>query len=253
MEDNSYYEINGVLRGVPFNQYPYINEVSLSLSIESSLDVSVSSILFTSVSVSAESSLDSSATLIKFGYADISGVANITITTPVRIVILEPLSLSASSSILIADLIRFTPNSRYPGSYLTLLLLDGVPLTDQNRKFSNNIKPVFVEKINWNSSKSRYYKRSNSGKQTFKLSWEWLPADRDRTVDKREARNYIKNKAMDPDVHTLTVRTYGENPEDVFEETEYNVFITSYAEDLIRRDLSSGVYLWKCDIDFEEL
>lgn len=253
MADNPYYEISGLLSGITFNEYPYTQTIAVSLSIESSLSVSTLLTSFISESLSGDVSLTSSATLVKFASANLSGIANVTITAPVSVVDLDPISLTISSNILIADLIRFTPDSRYPGSYLTLLLLDGVPLTDQNRKFSNNIKPVFVEKVNWNSSKSRYYKRSNSGKQTFKLSWEWLPADRDRTVDKREARNYIKNKAMDPDVHTLTVRTYGDNPEDVLEETEYNVFITNYAEDLIRRDLSSGVYLWKCDIDLEEL
>jgi len=226
---------------------------SSSLSIESGLTANGIEILLPSSSLSIESALVANAVRITSASASLDGILNISVTTPILTVLTGIIQLSSSFNLLISDLIRFTPSAQNPGSLIPLVSLDGVPLTDQNRKFSNNIKPVFIEKANWNSSKSRYYKRSNSGKQTFKLSWEWLPADRDKTFDKREARNYIKNKAMDPDVHTLTIRTYGDNPEDVFEETEYNVFITNYAEDLIRRDLASGVYLWKCDIDLEEL
>jgi hypothetical protein len=58
---------------------------------------------------------------------------------------------------------------------------------------------------------------------------------------------------MDPDVHTLKVVTYGADPEDIFAETAYNVFITSYSEDLIRRDMTSDVYFWKCDLELEEV
>jgi tRNA nucleotidyltransferase/poly(A) polymerase len=58
---------------------------------------------------------------------------------------------------------------------------------------------------------------------------------------------------MDPDVHVLKVVTYGADPEDIFSETAYNVFITSYSEDLVRRDLTSDVYFWKCDLELEEV
>jgi hypothetical protein len=251
--ENPYYSISGLLSGIVFNEVPYIKNISSTLSIESSISINISKTVFASQSLSGELSLTASAVPVRFAEATLDGIANVSVISPVSVVAIDSLNFSISSNLLLSDLIRFTPNNRYPGSYVTLLLLDGVPLTDQNRKFNNNIKPTFVEKVNWNSTKNRYYKRATSEKQSFKISWEWLPADRDRTIDKREARNYVKNKAMDPDVHTLTVITYGENPEDVFDETEYNVFITNYAEDLIRRDLSSGVYLWKCDVDLEEL
>lgn len=226
---------------------------SSSLSIESGLTAESTSIIFASSSLSFESDLSANAVRITPVSASLDGILNISVTTPIVTVLTGIIALSSSFNLLISDLIRFTPSSQNPGSLIPLVLLDGIALTDQNRKFDNSNKPIFVEKQNWNSSKSRYYKRSTSGKQSFKLSWEWLPSDREYTIDKRQARNYLKSAAMDPDAHTLTIIKYGENPEDVFEETEYNVFITNYAEDLIRRDLVSGVYFWKCDIEFEEL
>ena len=162
--------------------------------------------------------------------------------------------LSSSVTLLTADLLRFTPNTRTPGSIVSLLLLDGQPLTAQNRKYSNSSKPIYVEKKNWNASKSRYYKNQNkAGRMSFKLSWDWLPSERENTIDLRFARNFIKEKSIDPDVHTLTILSYGENPEDILEETQYNVFITGYDEELIRRDLNSGVYFWNCSMDLEEV
>lgn len=223
------------------------------LTIESDVSASGFGILFESVLLDGEADLTASGFAIRTASAILDGLLDVSIASPVLIDIVGAISFSISSNFIIPDLIRFTPTAQNPGSYIPLVLLDGVPLTDQNRKFNNSNKPVFVEKSNWNSSKSRYYKRSTSGKQSFKLSWEWLPSDKENTIDKRQARNFIKEKSMDPDYHTLTVIKYGANPEDVFEETEYNVFITNYSEDLIRRDLGTGTYFWRCDVELEEI
>jgi hypothetical protein len=58
--------------------------------------------------------------------------------------------------------------------------------------------------------------------------------------------------ANDLDAHVLKIIQYGENPEDIFNEEEYTVFITNYTEDLIRRDLVSGTYFWDCSLDLEQ-
>jgi hypothetical protein len=245
--------ISDPLSGILFNESPYAISASASLTIESDLSVSILRITFSSSTLDGELDVSSSGTIIKLVSANLDGIANITIVAPVKTIITGAIPLTISSNILIADLIRFTPSSRYPGSLVPLLVLDNHALTDQGRKFSDTIKQVFVQKSNWNGSKSRYYKRDNAGKQTFKISWEWLPSNRESTVDKREARDYIKKLAMDPDVHTLKVVTYGADPEDIFAETAYNVFITSYSEDLIRRDMTSDVYFWKCDLELEEV
>jgi hypothetical protein len=169
---------------------------------------------------------------------------------------IDPSDILITSRLKLVDAIRFTTSNgsqpRYPGSLLSMILLDGKPLTAQGRKFSNNFVAKNIEKKNWNNTKSRYYMGSKAGKESFKISWEWLPADNEDTIDNRFARNYIKQIAMDPDVHQLKILSYGTNPEDVFQESTYNVFVGSYSEDLVRRDLSAGVYLWRCDLTLEE-
>lgn len=191
---------------------------------------------------------------IKFAGSILTQLLSIIINDLGTIRVLETGPLSSSVTLLIADLLRFTPNTRTPGSIVSLLLLDGQPLTGQNRKYSNSTKPNFIEKKNWNASKSRYYKNPDkAGRVSFKLSWEWLPSEREQTIDLRFARNFIKDKSIDPDLHTLTILSYGEDPEDILDETEYNVFITGYDEELIRRDLNSGVYFWNCSMDLEEV
>lgn len=253
MANNPKYNISPLLSGALFNGESVYILSSASLSIESDLSANSYLITSASASLSGDSELTVTAFKVISASASLDGILDVSVSFPIAINQTGAISLSSSLDFIIPDLIRFTPSAQNPGSYIPLLLLDGIPLTDQNRKFSISHKPVFVEKKNWNSSKSRYYKRSDSGRQSFTLSWEWLPSDNQYTIDKRQARNFIKEKSMDLDAHTLTVITYGENPEDVFQETEYNVFITSYTEDLVRRDLGTGTYFWKCDIEMEEL
>ncbi len=253
MANEPTYNISPLLRSALFNGGVMIITGSASLSAESDVSVSATAIYFENVAMSGEADLSVSGFAIRTASASLDGILDVSVALPVTINTIGAVSLSISSNFIIPDIIRFTPTAQNPGSYIPLVLLDGIPLTDQNRKFNNTNKPVFVEKSNWNSAKSRYYKRSTSGKQSFKLSWEWLPSDKENTIDKRQARNFIKEKSMDPDYHTLTIIKYGANPEDVFEETEYNVFITNYSEDLIRRDLGTGTYFWRCDVELEEI
>jgi len=227
-------------------------KTSVSLSSSATATPLGRRIRFSSASISPTSSLTAGVGKVIGASASLSNILSINISDPLLINTIDIPTLSLSTSLLIADLIRFTPDSRYPGSILTMFLLDGQPLTSQGRTFSDSIKQIYTEQKNWNNTKSRYYKRDSAGKLSFKLAWDWLPAEREFTIDKRFARNFIKEKAMDPDIHTLTVISYGTDPEDIFEKTDYNVFITGYNEDLIRRDLQSGVYLWKCDLDLEE-
>lgn len=162
-------------------------------------------------------------------------------------------AISLSSNLVIPDAIRYTTSLRYPGSIVPLVLLDGNPLSAHNRTFSDSISIVAIENVNWNNKKSKYFKRSStSGRLNFRFSWDWLPSERQDTVDKRYARNFLVEKAKDPDIHVLSLFSYGTNPEDPLQKTDYNVYITNYSEDLIRRDLSAGIYFWKCSMDFEE-
>jgi hypothetical protein len=222
-----------------------------SLSSDISSEFSARRIKSVTSSPDINVSVNAAGRRIQFGFSEIEITSEygIRFTTTYRI----DLGLSVESSVAIYNLTRFTTGSRYPGSIVPLIYLDGMPLTEQNRKYDISISPVFVENRNWNNTKSRYYKRDDDGRMTFKLTWSWLPNDRENTVDKGFARDYIKDLANDLDSHVLKVIEYGENPEDIFNEEEYTVFITNYTEDLIRRDLVSGTYFWDCSLDLEQV
>jgi len=231
-----------------------VSMASSSLSSEADTSFTAIRIKFGSSTQSGESDVSVSGKNIRVSQSSLSQLLTITMSDVGIIRVLNVPALSSSVTLLIADLLRFTPTSRTPGSIVSLLLLDGQPLSAQNRKYSNSNKPIYVEKKNWNASKSRYYKnKDKSGRMSFKLSWDWLPSEREDTVDKRFARNFIKDKSIDPDMHTLTVLSYGVDPEDILQETQYNVFITGYDESLIRRDLQSNIYFWNCSLDLEEV
>jgi len=227
-------------------------KVSLSASSSQTASFSARVIRKASSSTSANSAVSGTAVkIVKTNNIITTQTASITLTTT-ALKDFPNVIFTSNSNLTVPNIIRFTPSSRYPGVILSMIDLDGKPLTAQGRQFSSSFGSKHIEKKNWNSSKSRYYKSSSAGKQTFKISWEWLPSDKEQTIDKRFARNFLKDKADDPDVHTLKIYSYGTNPQSVFSENTYNVFITSYSESLIRRDLSNGVYFWKCDIELEE-
>ena len=149
--------------------------------------------------------------------------------------------------------VRFSPSFIDYSSIRTFLILDDKPLTNHNREFDVSIAPSFIENKNWHNKKNRYYKRaSESGRKTFSLSWRFLPNFMEKTVDTRHGRDYIASVSEDPDVHVLKVINQDQNGLTPYTETSYNVFVRSYSETLIRRDLSDGVYYFDCSLTLEE-
>lgn len=149
--------------------------------------------------------------------------------------------------------IRFSPSFIDYSSIRTLLMLDDKPLTNHNREFDISISPSFIENRNWHNRKSRYYKReTESGRKTFSLSWRFLPNFMDSTVDTRHGRDYIASISEDPDVHVLKIINQDQDGLTPYTETSYNVFVRSYSETLLRRDLIDGVYYFDCNLTLEE-
>ena len=155
------------------------------------------------------------------------------------------------------EIIRFSNNITADSSLIrTLLLLDGKPLTNQTRLFDSSLTPIFVENTNWAGDSSRYYKNSGangSSKRTFNIKWSFIPNYSNKTVDNKESRNYIKSVAMDADTHTLTVISQNENGITPYTEENVTVFVSSFSENLIRRDLVDNVYYFDCSMTLEEV
>lgn len=197
--------------------------------------------------------LTSQAYMIQFANNSPGFESSLNLTALGLEILLASSSISILSKFLINPPIRFSPDFIDTSSIRTFLILDGKPLTNHNRALDVSRSPVYIQNTNWNNRNTRYYKRaSNSDRATFSISWSFLPNQREKTVDNRMARNYISSIAEDPDVHELKIINQNENDLTPYTESTYNVFVRSYSESLIRRDLQDGVYYFDCNIVLEE-
>jgi hypothetical protein len=228
---------------------------SCVLSSDSSVSASMVKTSYSASQIAILSSMVSNGTRIAFAVANLSGQVNLTTAgkiflATIRINILNNLDVRAEA-------IRFGANITADSSLIrALLMLDGKPLTNQTRTFDYSVTPLFVENINWAGDSSRYYKNNaanSSGKRTFNIKWSFIPNYSSKTVDYRESRNYLKTVAMDPDVHTLTIINQDENGVTPYTEENVTVFVSTFSENLIRRDLVDDVYYFDCSMTLEEV
>lgn len=218
-----------------------------------SADLTASSLKFaySSSNIECLSSTSITALEILLGAADLSG--SLVSLVVGREVLLADISIQIVSDIILPGTTRFGPSVLEDVETIrTLISIDGKPLSEHNRKFSSSIIQSFIENRNWASARSRYYKSSN-GRKTFSINWTMLPSLRDQTVDKRFGRDKVHEIATDPDVHTLKLLNFDSDGTTPYTETEYNVLVKSYSENLIRRDINNNMYLWDCAIELEEV
>ena len=72
-------------------------------------------------------------------------------------------------------------------------------------------------------------------------------------MDLKFGRDKIREIASDPDVHILKFLEMDSDGTTPYTETEYNVIVKNYNETLIRREVGTGMYLWDCTLDLEEV
>ena len=248
---------------------------STAIAIDSNLSVSAQEILNALAVIQSNSSV--SATAIRIAKASVlitaSSNASIIATKIIKIAstINSNVNLSIVGKIVLTTIkINIFNNSsitvqtiKFSNSAITdlsvirsLLMLDGVPLTNQNRKFAVDATPIYIENLNWQGDASRYYKNAsaNSGaKRVFNLQWSFIPNYENKTVDLRASRNYLNTKSKDGDVHTLTIIKQDDSGTSPYTEESVDVLITNYSENLIRRDLVSDVYYFDCTMSLQEV
>lgn len=204
--------------------------------------------------LSAQSNFVSAIGKIAFLNAALSGTVNL--TTAGRIFLATIRINVLNNTNIVVKPIRFSANVISDNTIIrNLLLLDNKPLTNQTRNFAINATPKFIENENWQGNISRYYKNTaalKGAKRTFNLDWSFIPNESSFTVDLRESRNFLKQIAQDSDVHSLTIINQDVNGVTPYTEDDIDVFITSYSETLIRRDLSSESYYFSCNMVLEE-
>lgn len=240
-----------------------ISSAASAINSAASVATVVTKIAYSNTNILCTSDVPVSALRIRFVSSLISVLGNVTTIPNVSTINAHiflatiRININTSNSQTRAQMIRFSPNITADSSLIrALLLLDGVPLTNQSRTFDISTTPVFIENNNWAGDSSRYYKNSaqyGGSKRTFNAKWSFIPNKSDETVDYRESRNYLKDAAMDSDIHTLTIINQDENGITPYTEESVSVFITNFNEKLLRRDLVSGVYYFDCAMTLEEV
>ena len=126
----------------------------------------------------------------------------------------------------------------------SLISLNGTEITEHGRTFSSDYL------VNGNTvSLSRgidkkYFKKS---KRTFSLSFRMLPSSTDHTVDGRAGRNFLRTIVEAKSSIAMSVK-------DSSNSYSYSttVFISSYSENLLRRDYENGYDFYDISITLEE-
>lgn len=230
-----------------------IKEAFAASALSSDVNLTATSLKETFAASATSGSLNLSVTALEilFATADLTGTLVSVVVG--REILFTGSSIEITSNVILPGTTKFGPNVVEDVETIrTLIAIDGKPLSEHNRKFASNIIQSFVENRNWASTRSRYYKAS-SGRKTFSINWTMLPSLRDQTVDKRFGRDKVHEIATDPEVHTLKLLDFDSDGTTPYTETEYNVLVKSYSENLIRRDIGNDMYLWDCSIELEEV
>lgn len=128
-------------------------------------------------------------------------------------------------------------------AYANFVAIDGTEITDQGRSFSKDReeRSVIVELAN--GTMKKYVKGI---KNVFNFTWQYLPNLAADTHDLKEARNTLISK-NDGATHTLSLR---ETPGGTA--TNYTVFVTTYTEEIVRRDFVGNRHLYVVTMSFTE-
>lgn len=117
-------------------------------------------------------------------------------------------------------------------SIANLLSINNTELTAHNRKVSIT-EQISANDIDLASGHRRRFYTKN--KKQFNLTWSYLPNLANKTVDSRAARDFLFSVANTSNYVSISIQL---EPGGGFE--QYNCYVDSYSESLIRRDLPAG-------------
>jgi len=125
-----------------------------------------------------------------------------------------------------------------------LCKLNNKILTAHNRKFGIGVNYVYDD-VQLLSGNTRRFLRGV--KQTFNLDWQFLPSKTSKTVDGQYGRDYLKSLVGNRQMLEFFVQ---DKPNDAG--STYTVFIESYNEDLVRRELNTGTHFYNVSLVLRE-
>jgi hypothetical protein len=237
-----------------------ITEAQILIDVSSNIIATMRKNSFAASIITPSSTVNTIARKIKFASSIINSNVNLIVIGKIVLITARINQLFNNTDITV-QAIKFSNTVVHAttvdfSSIRSLLMLDGVPLTNQNRKLDVSAAPIFIENLNWQGDASRYYKNASANsatKRTFNLQWTFIPNFENKTVDLRASRNFLNKKSKDGDVHTLTILKQDENGTTPYAEENVDVLIVNYSENLIRRDLVDNVYYFDCSMSLQEV
>lgn len=125
-----------------------------------------------------------------------------------------------------------------------LIVMDGEEITEHGRSTSiSTIQSGSDIELNRGITK-RYVKKN---KKSFSISFKYLPTSHEKTVDGRKGRDYLLSLSNKKDSILFKIKL---NPSSDY--TEYECYINSYSERLIRRDIPSQCAYYDVSMEIEE-
>jgi hypothetical protein len=235
------------------NIYSYVIESEVLSNSSITSDALIINSINSGISILPNVSIDSAALIVNLS-SNISILPNVTVslsTVGFFAVIASNISSSSKTLISSIDILR-TGLIEDSGDIKPFFILDGIPLTEHNRRTSIATQPNYTQNKNWTNRSSVYFK-TNSSKKSFSLEWSFAPGKRENTVDLNASRDYVKQIALNPASHILKIREMDTNGLTNHTETSYNVLVTNFNENLVRRDLNNDEYYWNFSLGLQEV
>lgn len=127
----------------------------------------------------------------------------------------------------------------------SLIKLNGVEVTEHNRKISISIGFENVDSELASGYRRRFYKDTD---QVFNLTWTYLPDRQDMSADGKAARNYIKSVVESTANVNLSIK---ENRDS--EVKTYSCFVSEYSEVLLKHSLANQCRYYDLTLVLEAL
>ena len=125
-----------------------------------------------------------------------------------------------------------------------LVVLNGQEITEHGRLFSGGMTTSASNVELLNGNKKRFIKNA---KNTYSFSFTYLPDMPEKTVDGRKSRDYLLSIARAPSSASLSIKL---DPSEPFYNT--TVYVDSYSETLIRRDIPNQCAYYNVEISLKE-
>lgn len=223
-----------------------------SVTSESNVEVAPIEILRAIILVNSTSNINTDARKLDTVTVNIETTTSLTIYADDFDGVRAFATIASAAGLIVSDPLRLSENLFEDQSLIrTLISFNGRPITAQSRSYGENIEFLMVEGQNWKGRKNRYYKKKSTRK-TINVSWEFIPGQRGETVDLKESRDYISSLAKKKSTIVVDIYNLDTNGLEAPTTEQAEFFISSYNEEITRRDIANNIYFWKCSMTLVE-